>query len=96
MNPTDSGRSAYRRLAGIGSRILTEKSRELGIKFRMPGAESARALEERFCRHREELRRIRRAIGIEQSGRSRFFSGTKRLELLVHYFSPIPVLSASR
>ena len=62
----------------------------------MPGAECARALEERLGNYGKELRGIFRAVSIQHGGHTGFISGPQRFELLAHHSRPGQVLCPRR
>jgi hypothetical protein len=82
-------------LSGIAPRVLTIKGGELRIQFGLRRAKSERPLEESLSCHREKLGGIRRALGIEESCRSRFVCSLQRFEFATHHSRPRQVLIPS-
>src|SRR5436189_6342869 len=62
----------------------------------MPGAKSDGTLEELLGHNGKEFGRVRRAIGVEKCGRSRFIRGPQRLELSAHHARPGQIFGPAR
>ena len=82
------------RLDGIRRRVLPVEPLELREQRGMLFPERARPLEECLGDHREELRRIRRAVLVEQRRQPRVRCIAQRIELGAHHPPPGAIIAA--